>query len=213
MRPLHRRRRRAGRRTATDEDGYLRIRLAGCDEDKQTVASARPVDAPSPPRSLARGRRASCTPCQPSSACRRCRAPRPPRLCLRVSSRLLVQPQRVRVRLRLRLGAVKHQEGLERLLRDRANEPAGVRAKGERRALIAVVVHGRTADPRLHQDVPHVGRRDADWRLLSLPAAELKPDCLGDGVEHGLVDTDDRHRHSEQQRCDHTALGSARAGS
>ncbi|KAJ1636334.1 hypothetical protein T492DRAFT_960217, partial [Pavlovales sp. CCMP2436] len=43
------------------EDGHLRIRLAGCEEDKQTVASARPVDAPSPPRSLGR-------------------APRPPRL-------------------------------------------------------------------------------------------------------------------------------------
>ncbi|KAJ1618020.1 hypothetical protein T492DRAFT_1095728 [Pavlovales sp. CCMP2436] len=87
MRPLHRRRRRAGRRTATDEDGYLRIRLAGCDEDKQTVASARPVDAPSPPRSLARGRRASCTPCQRRGACRRCRTPWPPRVCPRVSSR------------------------------------------------------------------------------------------------------------------------------
>ncbi|KAJ1640286.1 hypothetical protein T492DRAFT_931252, partial [Pavlovales sp. CCMP2436] len=54
------------------------------------------------------------------------------------------------------------------LLRDRANEPAGVRAKGERRALIAAVVPRRTADPRLHQDVPHVDR-DADRQLLSLP--------------------------------------------
>ncbi|KAJ1638148.1 hypothetical protein T492DRAFT_946952 [Pavlovales sp. CCMP2436] len=73
MCPLHRRRIRAA------EDGHLRIRLAGCDEDKQTVASARLVDAPSPPRSLARGRRASCTPCQPAiaSAC----APWPPTWC------------------------------------------------------------------------------------------------------------------------------------
>ncbi|KAJ1623289.1 hypothetical protein T492DRAFT_1055822 [Pavlovales sp. CCMP2436] len=33
-----------------------------------------------PPQSLARGRRASCTPCQPSGACRRCRAPWLPRV-------------------------------------------------------------------------------------------------------------------------------------
>ncbi|KAJ1624961.1 hypothetical protein T492DRAFT_1043327, partial [Pavlovales sp. CCMP2436] len=44
------------------EDGHLRIRLAGCDEDKQTVASARPVDAPSPPRTTA----SACAPSPPT---------------------------------------------------------------------------------------------------------------------------------------------------
>ncbi|KAJ1634851.1 hypothetical protein T492DRAFT_970384, partial [Pavlovales sp. CCMP2436] len=113
-------------------------------------------------------------------------------LCRReyIRASRLVQPQRLRVRLGLRLGAVKHQDGLERMLYDGANELVEVRAKGERRALIAAVVPRRTADPRLHQDVPHVDR-DVEWQILSLPAAELEPDCLDDGVEHGLVDTDD----------------------
>ncbi|KAJ1630743.1 hypothetical protein T492DRAFT_1001452, partial [Pavlovales sp. CCMP2436] len=85
-------------------------------------------------------------------------------LCRReyVRASRLVQPQRVRVRLGLRLGAVKHQDGLERMLRDRANKLAEVRANGERRALIAAVVPRCTADPRLHQDVPHHGLVDTD---------------------------------------------------